>query len=219
VLAEDALLAEVRKAVKGGVGIKRVRALVAAARESVGVRYGLGAARLRLGMLLDELDLYERQLADVEVAMNEMLEATGYAGRLLQIKGIGVVSAATFLGEAGDPLRFESARQIMRYAGFNLTEDSSGKNKSGTSISKRGRAQLRAALYQMACTMVKHNAEIRGLFSYFLTREKNPLKKKQAYVTVAGKIITMIYAILKKDEEYNAEKVIGAARREMMKAA
>jgi transposase len=218
-LDENRLLAEIRKAALAGIGIKRVRALIAAARDSVGVNYGLGAAKLRLGMLLCELELYERQLTDVEAAMQARLEETGYADKLLKIKGIGIVSAASFLGETGNPLRFDSARQIMRYAGLNLTEDSSGKNKSGTSISKRGRAQLRAVLYKMACTLVKHNPEIRTLFRYFITRERNPLKKKQAYVASANKIVAIIYAILKRSEDYDAGKVLGAVRREMMEVA
>jgi transposase len=159
-LGETGVLTEVKKAVKKTVGIVKVRQLIAAARESVGVGYGLISAKLRLGMLIDELELCERQLCDIEAAMQEMLDATGYAEKLLKIKGIGVASAASFLGECGDPLRFESARQITRYAGFSLTENSSGINKSGTSISKRGRAQLRSVMYQMAYTMTGCNAEI-----------------------------------------------------------
>ena len=65
-----------------------------------------------------------------------------FRGAVLSIKGIGIVTAARFLGEVGDPLRFQDARQIAKYAGLNLTEDSSGKSKSGTRISKRGRSQL-----------------------------------------------------------------------------
>jgi transposase len=37
--------------------------------------------------------------------------------QILSIKGVSVVAAASFLGEVGDPLRFQNARQIARYAG------------------------------------------------------------------------------------------------------
>ena len=75
-----------------------------------------------------------------------------YAARfkMLSIDGMGVVSLATCLGELGNPLRFEDARQMSRFAGYNLIEDSSGKNKSGTCISKRGRKNLRSVLYQIS---------------------------------------------------------------------
>lgn len=218
-LGEVGVLAEVRKAVKKTVGIKKVRQLIDTARESVGVQYGCGTARMRLKMLVEELDLIEKNLEEIEAAMESAIYATGYAEQLLAIKGIGIVTAASFLGEVGDPMRFKNARQISNYAGYNLIEDSSGKSKSGTCISKRGRKQLRSILYQMAFTAVGTNAEMKELYKYLLTRERNPLKKKQALVVVSKKIITVIYSLLKKQETYKPELVLGAVRKEMMKAA
>lgn len=122
-LGEAGVLAEIKKAVKKTVGIKKVRALIEAAKGSVGVGYGLESARLRLEQLIDELELVEKHLAGIETSMEKMLNATGYAEFLLSIKGIGLVTAASFLGEVGDPLRFCDARQIVNYAGYNLVED------------------------------------------------------------------------------------------------
>jgi transposase len=218
-LGEDGVLAEIRKAVKRTVGLKKVRQLISAAETSIGVEYGLETAKMRIGWLLDELELIEKQLTEVECAMEKMLHATGYAEQLLGIKGIGVVTAASFLGEVGDPLRFQNARQIANYAGYNLVEDSSGKSKSGTCISKRGRKPLRSILYQMAFTMVGHNAEMKMRYQYLTTRKSNPLKRKQALVVVSKKIITVIYSLLKKQAAYKPELVLGAVRKEMLMAA
>jgi transposase len=120
---------------------------------------------MRMGFMLAELEVIESQLSEVEVQMGSLLEATEYAEKILGIKGIGVVTAASLLGETGDPMRFENARQIHNYAGYNLIEDSSGKNKSGTCISKRGRKQLRGLLYKMAFTMVGQNSEMKELYN------------------------------------------------------
>jgi transposase len=218
-MGEDEVLAEIKKAVKKTVGMKKVRQLMSAASESIGVQYGLAAAKRRLGWLLDELELIEKQLNEVECAMEAALFKTGYAEQLLGIKGIGIVTAASFIGEVGDPLRFDNARQIANYAGYNLVEDSSGKSKSGTCISKRGRKQLRSVLYQMAFTMVGQNAEMKTLYQYLTTRKANPLKKKQALVVVSKKIITVIYSLLKKREAYDPGLVLGTVRKEMLLAA
>lgn len=217
-MEEDDILSEIKKAVKKTVGMKKVRQLIDAAKTSIGVDYGQNSTKMRLGWLLDELELMEKQLAEIEQAMEYMLYQVGYAKNLLDIKGIGVVTAASFLGEVGDPLRFQNARQIANYAGYNLVEDSSGKSKSKTCISKRGRKQLRSLLYQMALTMVRQNAEMKELYRYLTKREKNPLKKKQALVVVSKKIITIIHALLKKREMYKPELVLGAVRKEMMAA-
>lgn len=48
----------------------------------------------------------------------------------ISLKGIGVVPLAVCLGETGDPMRFHAPRQLSRLAGYNLIEDSSGKNES-----------------------------------------------------------------------------------------
>ena len=73
--------------------------------------------------------------------------------------------------------RFDNPRQMSRMAGYNLVEDSSGKNKSGTKISKRGRKNLRSVLYQMSLTMVATYDEMKQLYQYLKTREKDPLRK------------------------------------------
>lgn len=93
--------------------------------------------------VLEELDLISSQLETLETEMAEILKKTEISGYLLSITGMGVVSLATCLVELGAPLRFEDARQMSRLAGYNLIEDSSGKNKSGTYISKRGRKNPR----------------------------------------------------------------------------
>ena len=218
-LGESGVLEEIKKAVKKTVGVKKVRELLVAAADSIGVEYGLESAHLKLRILLEELELVEKQLVEVEVTMEKMLHSTGYSKQILSIKGIGVISAASFLGEVGDPLRFDNDRQISNYAGYNLTEDSSGKSKSGTVISKRGRSQLRSVLYKMALVMVAQNNEMKQLYGYLKTRKNNPLKKKQALVVISKKIITIIYSLFKKQETYNPELVLGEVRKEMMATA
>jgi transposase len=217
-MGEVNILAEVKKVAKKSVGVKKVQQLIKAAETSIGVDYGLESARLRLRMLLDELDLIEKNIAEIESSMERMLNTTGYAEMILSIKGIGIVTAASFFGEVGDPLRFQNDRQIMRYAGYNLVEDSSGKSKSGTCISKRGRSRLRSLLYQMAFTMVAKNKEMKELHQYLTSRSKNPLKKKQSLVVISKKIITVIYSLLKKQATYDPALVLGTVRREMMAA-
>lgn len=217
-LGEDRVTDEIKKAVRKTVGRKKAVQLVEAAKDSIGVDYGEEAARLKLRLMLEELELLEKQAEELEEQMADELQKTDYAGFLLSIKGIGIVTLAACLGELGDPARFENPRQMSRMAGYNLVEDSSGKNKSGTKISKRGRKNLRNVLYQMALTMVATNDEMKQLYHYLKTREKEPLKKMQALIVVSKKILTLIHTLAKKKENYDPEKVFGHIRREQLKA-
>jgi len=218
-LGEDGVLAEIRKAVKKSVGIKKVRQLLEAAQNSVGVEYGTMAAKFRLCVWLEELELIEKHIEQTEELMNKMLKKTGYSEEILSIDGVGEVTTALLLGEIGDLMEFENSRQITNYAGLNLVENSSGKNKSGTSISKRGRASLRALLYQMAFTAVGKNAEMKALYTYLLRREKNPLKKKQALIVVAKKLMDIIFALVKNHQKYRPEAVFNSARLQQLALA
>lgn len=218
-LGEDGVLAEIKSAVKKTVGRKKAKQLLEAAQNSIGVDYGESSAAFRIKQHMTELEMIENQLVQVEEEMKVALEKTGLSEYLLSIPGAGVVSMASLLGELGDPLRFEHPRQMSRMAGYNLIEDSSGKNKSGTCISKRGRKNLRCVLYKMALTMVAVNPEMKQLYSYLKTRGKNPLKKMQALVVVSKKILTIIFTLSKKKEYYNPEQVFGNVRKEQLKAA
>ena len=131
--------------------------LVEAAKDSIGMDYGEEAARLKLRLMLEKLEFLEKQTEELERKMEDTLQQTGYADFLLSIKRIGIATLAACLGELGDPTRFDDPRQMSHMTGYNLVEDSSGKNKSGTKISKRGRKNLRSVLYQMALTMAAPN--------------------------------------------------------------
>lgn len=218
-LGEEGVLEEIKKAVKKTVGRKKAAQLVETAKDSIGVDYGENAARFKIQQLMEELELITSQLEALEAEMAKALKKTEVSEYLLSITGIGVVSLATCLGELGDPLRFENARQMSRLAGYNLIEDSSGKNRSGTCISKRGRKNLRSVLYQISLTMVANNKELRQLYDYLKTRENNPLKKMQALVVISKKVLTLIFTLSKKKAYYEPELVFGSYRKSQLQAA
>lgn len=214
-LGVEGIVEEFKKATKRAVGQKRAEKLYEAAKISVGVKEGLAAAKIKIRLIR----FFKKQLEEVEREMAVRLQETGVGRYILSIPGIGIVTAAGILGEIGDPSRFESWKQIRKYAGLNLIEDSSGERKGKTRISKRGRAMLRNLLYQVAVVMVSKNKEIKALYTYLKTRRENPLEKKQALIVVAVKVIKIIFALVKKKEEYDGKKVLGIFREKQIQAA
>lgn len=218
-LTEAELAQELKKATQNRVGEKRATLLFSKARMSVGVKEGLAAARLRLSHCLSEISFYREQLAQTEAAMEDALGRTGIADILLSIRGIGVVTLASLLGEIGDPNRFENWRQVRKLSGYNLVENSSGKHKGKTGISKRGRPRLRSILYQASLHLVIHNPEFRALHEYFKTRRENPLKPKQSLTAISCKLLRVLFVLAKKRCPYDPEKVLGAYRQQQLKLA
>lgn len=213
-LAEELKLASNRR-----VGLKRALRLQEAARDSVGVTEGLEAARLRLKQLLEEARFWRARLAETESAMADALQRTGLAKYLLSVPGIGVVLAASFLGEIGDPGRYQDSRQIRKLAGLNVVEDSSGQKKGRTEISKRGRPGLRSVLYQMAMTMASKNIQFRALYRYFISRRENPLKPKQALIALGCKLVRVLWTLMKEKRLWDPDRVLGAWRAEQLALA
>ena len=155
----------------------------------------------------------------IEKEMAQELEKIGYKDILTSIPGIGIISAASFIGEIGDPKRFSNPQQIIRLAGYNLVEDSSGKHKSKTMISKHGRKILRTVLYnKISLIVVCKNQEIKLLYKYLIRRKENPLKKKQALIVISGKMVKIVYSLIKKEEVYDKEKVLGIYRKQQIVA-
>ncbi len=216
---EDKILATWRKVVKRSVGPKRAQALVKAATNSIGRTNGHVASEASLQNLLAEYDLYRTQHEQLEQLMWELLLQVPNADKLLKIKGVGMVTAATFVGETGDIHRFADPRQIQKLAGFNLVENSSGKHKGKTTISHRGRKRLRHGLFMTMIAILGKNQEFRELHRRNLTREKNPLNKMQSIVALCGKLIRVFYAILSKGVDYSAEKMMGDMQQSVKVAA
>ena len=218
-IGKEELLQHIKKTVKRGYSKKQVETIYELANESIGTEEGIEGAKFQLNMYIEEAKLLEKQIKITEEELERQLKETGYYESLISIQGIGIVSAAMFVGEVGDINRFNSYEQIRRYAGLNLVENSSGKHKGKTTISKRGRSLLRSILYRMAFTMVNKNKELKELYKYLTTRKENQLKKKQAIVAVIGKILQIIYAIVTKNEEYKATRVFTGERLEQLKVA
>lgn len=124
------------------------------------------------------------------------------------IKGIGWVTVAGFLAEIGQLTNYKHPQQIVKLAGINLKENTSGKHKGKTGITKRGRPRLRALLFRAAMVLAAKNPEFKQLHQYYTTRKENPLKKKQSIVALCAKLIRILFAIGSQRKPYDPQKVL-----------
>ena len=198
--------------------LKKAERLVRAAMESIGRIAGSEAAEAALMNLLMQYELIAAQKEKIEGFMSELLLRVPNAGSLLEIKGVGMITAAVIISEIGDVRRFQDPRQIIKMAGLSLKENSSGKHKGKTTISKRGRRRLREGLFRAMIPMLASNNEFKAMHQRNLTREKNPLKKMQSIVALCGKLVRIVYALLSKGCVYDAGKMVQDMNLSMMAA-
>ena len=208
-----------RKAKLRAVGMKRATRLHEAAKHSIGCTDGIAAARAELQFLLDDYAAKQKQYDTSMEIVENLCEQMPEVAEMMKIKGIGLVTVAGFLAEVGNLRRFDSPRQIQKLAGLAIRENSSGKHKGRSSISKRGRAKLRAILFRAAIGLAATNPEFRDIHHYYTNRAKNPLKKKQSIVAMSCKLIRVFHAIATKGRVYDPVKLLVDIHRNMPDAA
>ena len=98
-------------------------------------------------------------------------------------------------------------------AGLSLIECSSGKKKGQTTISKRGRSDLRKFLYQAVFTMLSSNKGFKLLHKYYTERPKNQLKGRQSMMVLARKFLRIVYAVVTQNIAYDEERMLSDIKR------
>ena len=114
---------------------------------------------------------------------------------LTSIPGIGDLTAARLVAEIRSFTAFDDVRQLVAYVGLDPTRHQSGRSlRGGHSISRKGRAALRAALYLPALVAKRHNPLLRAFAQRLAANGKLP---KQIIVAVMRKLLHLAYGILK----------------------
>ena len=80
-----------------GAGIKRAKTLVSAAEHSIGSKETSETARMELQLLWEDYDSYTARMEELLRRMEDKLKEIPYIDKLLEIKGIGLVTVSGFI--------------------------------------------------------------------------------------------------------------------------
>jgi transposase len=214
VLDKDELGAEMRKKSRGKFKEQHAERLISFAKNTVGIKEGVLGLSLDIQHILIQLEMLNTLIAEIESEMEMALGRIPYSPKLLSIKGLGVVSVAGIIGEVGDFKKFQKLAEIMKLAGLDLYEISSGKWKGRRKISKRGRSLMRKILYYAAIQTIRNNGI---LHDYYTRLTERGMKRMMALVAVSRKLLGIIYAIVRDDSEYIAN--FESIKRQVIKKA
>lgn len=112
-----------------------------------------GVDQTTLQTYLHQLQQLEQEVLRIEGDLAEQAERDPYRAPvkvLLAFRGIGLVTALTFVLELGDIRRFATPRQLMAYLGLVPSEHSSGDHTQRGGITKTGNTHVRKALVSAA---------------------------------------------------------------------
>jgi len=214
-LSKEVLGEEMRKWSMGKFGVKDAESLIGLARETVGIKEGIAGISMDIRHILMQLEAEVRFISEIEAEMGATLERIPCAVRLLSIKGLGIVSVAGLIGEVGDFSKFSTQSEIMKLAGLDLYEISSGKRKGQRRISKRGRSLLRKILFYAAIQMIRKNGI---MYDYYARLTGRGMERMRALIAVSRKLLRIIHALVRDNRDY-AGQYQAPERRVMKKAA
>jgi transposase len=184
---------------------RRLRLIWEKAQGSIGCELGDGVA-FGASLVVDGLRQVREALKAIEAKIEEVCKGFSEYEYLLSIPGFGPDVSSKVLGAIGDPFRFQRGSQVLKLAGYDLSADRSGKESERALpvISKKGKADLRYALYQAA-----HIASTRHpLFMAYYTDKLRGRQREQGIQTkmkvkLAAKLLVMAWTLMKKKQYFD----------------
>ncbi|MGO4697861.1 IS110 family transposase [Paenibacillus sp. 2TAB26] len=191
----------------GGVtGIEKAAQLIAHAKRSVGDRTAVEESKADLIRLIEEYERVTAMLEQFEKDIEALLSEIPMAQQLRTIKGLGKIFTAAILAGTGDLSQYAHGRQVLRKAGLNLAESTSGKRKGRIVLSKRGDSALRKYLYLATAQLVWNNPVFRHLHEHNVKEKK--MKKQQSIFKLIGKLARILVGIVQRGEKFTPEKTV-----------
>lgn len=143
---------------------------------------------------LDTLQFAQEQVASLTDAVYKIALHDERVPLLVQLPGIGLLSAITILAAIGDITRFADARHLVGYAGLGTRVHNSGQTHSSGRITKAGRRDLRYVSIEAARIAVRFHTHWKAEFARLSPR----LGDHKAIVAIARKLLVVIWHVLTK---------------------
>jgi transposase len=178
----------------------RLRAKLPALREALEGRVE-AVHRTLLRHLLDLIDVLEKEIEQLQAEIDLLLPPyQPQLALLLQIPGIGPTAAAAILAEIGDDMsRFPSHKHLCSWAGVAPGNKQSGGKRRRASTNK-GNTHLQAVLAEVVWA-ISHTHD--NYLSAQYHRLAHRIGKQRAIVAVSHSLLTIIYHMLKANQDYH----------------
>ncbi len=155
------------------------------------------AVRAVLEQLIDQYQQLIVSRAKLDKAVHQLSREDRYAlafRKLTAIKGVGTITAMSFLTEMGDLFRFENRRQVAAYLGLCPASYESGQadDRKGR-ITRQGPARLRRVLCQAAWTSVAHCEQAQQ--DYHRIKQGQKKRTKKALVALMRRLAIRMWHV------------------------
>jgi transposase len=135
-----------------------------------------------------DIDTLDRQLAD-------LAEKRQFSGMLMTHPGVGPITALATEVYLGNPSRFPDGKALSSYVGMIPAENSSGKQRRLSKLTKQGNAMLRFLWCEAVHHAVRQDMELKRFYTRKLVQKGDWIKPKWQRVASWGFACGSCYAI------------------------
>jgi len=176
------------------VGEELARALIAAAKQSVGQHHGPIYAR-EVKYFCEDIRILRERLREIDDDLRSQVDQHEVATLLTTIEGIGTNTAARLVAELGDPAHWKSAAALAAHVGVVPQIHHSGKHTPlRAGIGPLGDRRLRSALWMPVLGAVRRNPWLRH---HYRRLRANGKLAKVALIACMRKLLAAIYSVAK----------------------
>ncbi|MGO4350020.1 IS110 family transposase [Paenibacillus sp. MCAF9] len=188
----------------GGVrGRNKAIQLQTLARHSVGDATALEEDKWELRHLVEEYERICHIIAEADEIIKKLLPEIPCSD-LVRSVGVSVPAMAAIFAFGGDLRKLSHGNQLLRKAGLNLAERSSGKFKGHIKLTKRGNSLLRKHLYFSVFHLLSHNRAFQAVHAHNV--EVKRMTKMQSMMKLIGKLARMLVAMAREGQAFSEDK-------------
>ena len=143
-----------------------------------------------LKVLMDEKKNIEKEMKSDPVLENHVI---------ISISGIGRITGSVILGKICNINRFENAEKLVVFACIDPVIKESGKQRSQSSISKRGDSALSSEIYRSTLAAIRGNPVIS---EFYHRKMDGGMPKKKALVTASRKQCHIIWLLWQNNKPF-----------------
>lgn len=142
------------------------------------------------------IEEYTIHIHTFDKEITEIVKSNHICQLFLSLPSVGPITALTIMAEVGDFTRFKDASHLASFAGLVPSQRSSGDTVRYGHIVKTGSKLLRSTLVETALRFREHHD---AHLNDFLVRVQKQRGKMRGRVALAHKLLTIMYAMVKKD--------------------
>jgi transposase len=164
-----------------------------------------GLSELFKGLLEEQYRLFvrlEEQIDAYEKMIKSLVKESNACQKVMQIEGIGPITALALIVSIGDASEFKNGRHFSAFIGLVPKQHSSGARERLLGISKRGDSYLRQLLIHGARTVLLHSGSKTDTRSQWINQLKERRGHNCSAVALANKNARIALALLKTGENY-----------------